>query len=80
MRNKFFTLNHFLGDFKRALLEAHKAERKQNGVREREMKTYLPMNVEDKTRFVFNDVFSRVLLKQRFLPIQGKIMNKRSAP
>lgn len=39
-------------------------------------RTYLPTNVEDKTRFVFNDVFSRVLFKQLFLPIHDKIMNK----
>lgn len=36
--------------------------------------TYLLMNVEDKTRFVFNDVFSRVLFKQLFLPIHDKII------
>lgn len=67
MRNKFFTLNHFLGDFKRAaLVKTRRNEREE---------TYLPMNVEDKTRFVFNDVFSRVLLKQtlRFLPTKAKI-------
>jgi hypothetical protein len=36
--------------------------------------------VKDKTRFVFNDVFSRVLFEQLFLPIHDKTIYKYCIP